>query len=1189
MKKLLLLLLCFSSLSSGFSQTLYDLISGSNDHKTLKTAIDLAGLETDLSGSTQLTVFAPTDAAFANLAPGLLDALIQDPKGALKEVLLYHLIPGLARSSDLSDGQTIGTLNIGKKVQVSVGQGGIKINGAGVSQADLEASNGILHVVDGVLIPKASIYEIVSTSPDHKTLHTALLAANLDEALDQDGPFTLFAPTDEAFEALPDGVLDALLADPNGALKNILLYHVLPGTYPSTSLSDDQEIVTLLAGKHIRITINTAGIFIDGAQVSMEDIEASNGVLHVIRAVLIPRPSLSEIVESSPDHLTLNAAIGLAGLKDTLSTSGPFTLFAPTDAAIALLPDSLLSALLADPTGALRDFLLNHISNGELASFGLTDGLSFTTLLPGQFLRVRMDSLGIIINNARIQLSDIPASNGILHVLDAVLLPQPSISDIVASSPDHRILNSALSLAGLTETLDQDGLFTLFAPTDAAFEALPDGVLDALLADPQGALKDILLYHALPGEYRSSDLEDKQEILTLLNGKHVRITINTSGVFIDGAQVSMQDIQASNGIVHVIRAVLLPRPSLAEIVQNSADHETLEAAIELAGLKETLSNDGPFTLFAPTDSAFEALPQGVLDSLLADPSGALKNILLYHVLPGETASFDLTNNQILEPLLMGENLIVRIDSSGIFIGDAKVTVADIPAANGILHVIDAVLVPKPKPTLAEIIASSPIHNTLELALDLAGLTPVLNDEGAYTVFAPTDAAFEALPDGVLDALLADPNGALKNVLLYHAANGIYRSSDLTDQQEIQTLLAGKHVRITINTSGVFIDGAQVSMEDVQASNGIMHVIRAVLLPRSSIAELIEASPDHKTLNTAVGAAGLKDVLNTGGPFTVFAPTDAAFQALPAGLLDSLLADPNGALRNLLFYHTSEGETESFDLTNGLEIQTLLLGKNLKVTIDSSGIFINNARVIMADIAASNGIIHIIDAVLIPETAKPNIVDIIENSPVHTILNNAIELAGLKPVIRTAGPITVFAPTDAAFRSLAPGVLDALLNDPTGALRDLLLYHAIPGNRPSGSLVNGQNEITLKGDPINVTINSEGVFINNAKVIQADIEADNGIVHVLDGVLSLPSSTSDFSGQKPAVWPNPFTNGFFLDQNQINGTIRSVEILNAEGKTIYRTEHIQTSQEITPWIQPGLYLLRIHTNKSTESVKIIKSN
>ncbi len=1189
MKKLLLFLPILFNFNFGFSQTLYDLVSGSANHTTLKTAIDLAGLSGELNGSEKLTLFAPNDAAFANLPPGLLDALIQDPNGALREVLLYHLLPGEARSSGLSDGQEIGTLNVGKKIKISIDQNIVKVNDARVITADQEAANGILHEIDGVLLPQSSLYEIVAGSPHHKTLHAALKAAGLDQTLDEDGPFTLFAPTDEAFEALPDGVLEALLADSTGLLRDVLLYHGLPGRYPSTDFSDHQEIQTLLAGKHVRITINTAGIFIDGAQVSMEDVQASNGILHVIKAVLMPRPSLAEIVENSPDHLTLNAAIGLSGLKDTLQRSGPFTFFAPTDAAIAALPDSLLSALLSDPTGALRELLLNHMTTGEAATFDLNQKTSIRSLLKGQFLRIRSDSLGIIINNARLTVTDIPAANGILHVIDAVLLPKPSLSEIVGASPDHNTLNTAIGLAGLSETLNEEGLFTLFAPTDEAFESLPDGVLAALLADPEGALKDVLLYHVLTDEYRSADLEDMQELLTLHNGKHVRITLNSAGVFVDGAQISMTDIEASNGVLHVIRGVLTPRLSLKELVQNSPSHTILDTALSLAGLKETLDNDGPFTLFAPTDSAFEALPPGILDSLLSDPDGILKNILLYHVLPGETESFDLTNNQTLVTLLPGEDLTVRIDSTGIYLGDAKITVSDIPAANGILHVIDAVLLPKPKPTLAEIIASSPDHNTLELALDLAGLTPVFEEEGSYTVFAPTDEAFEALPDGVLDALLADPNGALKNVLLYHAANGVYRSTDLSDQQEIQTLLAGKHVRITINTAGVFIDGAQVSMVDIEASNGILHVIRAVLQPRYSIAEIIENSPNHEILDTAIRMAGLRDELNNGGPYTVFAPTDAAFEAIPAVILDSILADPNGLLRNIILYHALDGETESFDLVNGQELQTLLPGKDLKVRIDSQGIFINNARITVADIPAANGIIHVIDAVLIPEQSRPNIVDLIENSPVHTILNNAIELAGLKPVIRTAGPLTVFAPTDDAFRALAPGVLDALLADPAGALRELLLYHAIPGNRISSTLINGQSEITLKGDPISITVNTEGIFINNAKVIQADVVADNGIVHVLNGVLLPPSSTGNEPNQSAKIWPNPFADVFYLSLSEPHDEILSLEILDLEGKVIYRTNNIQANQKFDPVIQAGMYMLRIQTDRGTKIAKIIKSN
>ena len=299
-------------------------------------------------------------------------------------------------------------------------------------------------------------------------------------------------------------------------------------------------------------------------------------------------------------------------------------------------------------------------------------------------------------------------------------LSAQTITDIVVGSPEHNTLEAAVVAAELASTLSGPGPFTVFAPTDAAFAALPDGTLNALLADPSGALTDILLYHVVGATAFSSDLSDGQ-MITTLEGADVTVTINNQGVFINGAQVTVADIAADNGVVHVINAVLLPpTPSntIVDIIVNSDNHNTLEAAVIAAGLAGTLSGDGPFTIFAPTDAAFAALPPGLLDALLADPE-ALADILLYHVF-GATAFSDYFSDGQMIHSLLGEELLVTIVGQSIFINGVEITVTNIAADNGVVHVIDAVLIPPTPPvasnTVVDIIVNSNDHNTLEAAV-----------------------------------------------------------------------------------------------------------------------------------------------------------------------------------------------------------------------------------------------------------------------------------------------------------------------------------------------------------------------------------------------------------------------------------------------------------------------------------------
>lgn len=266
-----------------------------------------------------------------------------------------------------------------------------------------------------------------------------------------------------------------------------------------------------------------------------------------------------------------------------------------------------------------------------------------------------------------------------------------TITEIVQNSPDHNTLEAALDAAGLTDVLNGTDEYTLFAPTDEAFANLPDGLVEALLTDPNGVLSDILKYHVVSGAAASSSLSDGQ-MITTVNGQDVTVSISDGMVMINGANVTTADIQADNGVVHVIDAVLIPQTTTVyDVVANSPDHTTLKTAIDAAGLDETLSSPGTYTLFAPTDAAFAAVDPAVLNSLLADPEGLLTDVLLYHVVGSIALSSNLTSGPV--PTLYGEDVNVTVDGSSVMVNNAMVTVADIVTVNGVVHVINAVLVP----------------------------------------------------------------------------------------------------------------------------------------------------------------------------------------------------------------------------------------------------------------------------------------------------------------------------------------------------------------------------------------------------------------------------------------------------------------------------------------------------------------
>ena len=1182
------------------SQTVLDIVASSTEHNTLEAAVVAADLGGALSAPGNLTLFAPTDAAFSALPAGTVDALLADPTGDLTQILLYHVVGAEAFSNSLSDDQMIMTLQ-GQDVTVTINGSGVFINNAQVTVADIDATNGVVHVIDAVLLPELptnTVVDIIVNSPDHNTLEAAVIAAGLVEALSAEGPFTVFAPTDAAFNLLPPGTIDVLLADPTGLLTEILFYHVVSGTALSTDLSDQQEIVTL-NGLSVTVTINGSGVFINDAQVIVADILADNGVVHVIDAVLIPTEptptTVFDIISGSDVHNTLEAGLVAAGLDQDLTLGGPFTVFAPTDAAFDLLPAGVLDALLADPSGDLTSILLYHVLSGTVLSTDLSDGQTATTLL-GEDITVTINGAGVFINDAQVIIADLVADNGVVHVIDAILMPTPesnTVVDIIVNSPDHNTLEAAVIAAGLVEALSAEGPFTVFAPTDAAFSLLPPGTIDALLADPAGLLTEILFYHVVSGTALSTDLSDQQEIVTL-NGLSVTVTINGSGVFINDAQVIVADIIADNGVVHAIDAVLIPTEptptTVFDIISASDVHNTLEAGLVAAGLDQDLTLGGPFTVFAPTDAAFDLLPAGVLDALLADPSGDLTSILLYHVLSGTVLSTDLSDGQTATTLL-GEDITVTINGAGVFINDAQVIIADLVADNGVVHVIDAILMPATpvSNTVVDIIVNSEVHNTLEAAVVAAGLVETLSGAGPFTVFAPTDAAFNLLPAGTIDALLADPTGLLTEILFYHVVSGTALSTDLSDQQEIVTL-NGLPVTVTINGSGVFINDAQVIIADIIADNGVVHVIDAVLIPTeptpTTVFDIIANSAVHTTLEAGLIAAGLNVDLTEGGPFTVFAPTDAAFDALPAGVLDALLADPSGELTSILLYHVLSGTVLSTDLTDG-QTATTLLGEDITVTINGSGVFINDAQVIIADLVADNGVVHVIDAILTQPAPVPATVwDIIVGSPDHTILETAVLAAGLDDELSSAGPFTVFAPTDDAFTALPAGTIASLLANPT-LLTSILLYHVASGNVLSGDLSDGQSIATLQGESVDISIAGGTVGVNDATVIVADLIAENGVVHVIDGVLSLPVGINESEEVVASIFPNPTVDQLTISLTNVAENT-TFQIIDFTGKVVEQGNINSMVKTIdTTNLAAGNYVVRVFGNTTNSSINFIK--
>lgn len=537
-----------------------------------------------------------------------------------------------------------------------------------------------------------------------------------------------------------------------------------------------------------------------------------------------------------------------------------------------------------------------------------------------------------------------------------------NIVEIASDSESLSALVGAIQDAGLADALQGEGPFTVLAPTNDAFADLPDGTLESLTNEQ---LVRILQYHVIPSDVAESAINGGGTFTTL-EGEEIVISSNEINGY---SNILSGPIVGSNGSVYTINGVLLPagirEANIVDQADNLGSFTTLLSAVEQTGLENTLKFDGDFTVFAPSDDAFNALPDGLLGSLSA---AQLTEILTYHVLSGEVFSGDLMAEQA--PVsLSGEPIFVTSDMNGVTVnGSSNVVTANVDVSNGVIHAIDQVLLPDAYGTIVDAAAKRYFFSTLVSAVTDAGLAGALSDTDAnLTVFAPTDEAFANLPDGLLASLSTQQ---LAQILQYHVVGSEIFAGDLTAEQAPASL-TGEAIYVTVGDNGAFVNNnAEIIQTDVDVNNGVIHAIDAVILPNEflNLAQILQKNYDLTSLVGALSDAGLVSTFTGNDPFTVFAPTNAAF-ADAADLIGTLSA---AQVEQVLLYHAAAGTVLSGDLSDGQTVTTAQ-GEDITVNIDGEGnVTLNGSvNVTTVDLEGTNGVIHIIDGVLVPPSLASN--------------------------------------------------------------------------------------------------------------------------------------------------------------------------------------------------------------------------
>ena len=574
--------------------------------------------------------------------------------------------------------------------------------------------------------------------------------------------------------------------------------------------------------------------------------------------------------------------------------------------------------------------------------------------------------------------------------------------DVIATSANHTYLKAAIDQQNLQAALrDPNANLTVFAPTNAAF----DNLAAALNTDIPGILAlsnltDVLLYHVLGVTVPSDSIKNGQIVTPLNDDNTLKLTKTTSGsVFINHAPVSTANLNTDNGIVHVLDAVLLPSTTVVDIaLGDQTNFSILTSAVVKAELLPALTNPlSKLTVFAPTNTAFANALTALnisANDLLNSP--ALADILTYHVLGASVLSDSIKNGQVVAPLNSDNTLkLTKTTTGDVFVNQAKVTAANVAADNGLVHVLDAVVLPNE--TVVDIALDDQTNfSILTTAVVKAELLPVLTNPFAkLTVFAPTNTAFVNALDALdisADELLNSPE--LADILTYHVLATEVASANISNGQIVTPVNAENTLKLTKTSNGsVYVNQAMVTTANVSAENGIVHVLNAVVLPAETVVDIaLNDQTNFSTLTAAVVKAELLPALSDPfASYTVFAPTNTAFNNLATALntdLNGILALPN--LSDVLLYHVLGNDVLSTELTAGPV--TALNNKTLTVTVSPS-VKINDADVTTADVVADNGVVHVINKVLVPATTNVNSVAIKQINVFPNPANATLSIGG----------------------------------------------------------------------------------------------------------------------------------------------------------------------------------------------------
>ncbi|XP_036600676.1 periostin isoform X9 [Trichosurus vulpecula] len=513
---------------------------------------DVSKLREEIEGKGSYTFFAPSNEAWDNLDSDIRRGLESNVNVELLNALHSHMVNKRMLTKDLKNGMVVPSMynNLGLFIN-HYPNGVVTVNCARIIHGNQIATNGVVHVIDRVLTQiGTSIQDFLEADDDLSSFRAAAITSDLLEALGRDGHFTLFAPTNEAFEKLPRGVLERIMGD-KVASEALLKYHILNTLQCSEAIMGGAVFETL-EGNTIEIGCDGESLTVNGVKmVNRKDIVTNNGVIHLIDQVLIPDSAKQVIELAGKQQTTFTDLMAQLGLASHLKPDGEYTLLAPTNNAFT---DDTLSM----DQHLLKLILQNHILKVKVGLNELYNGQHLETL-GGKQLRVFVYRTAICIENSCMLRGSKQGRNGAIHVFQEIIKPaEKSLHDTLKQDKRFSIFLNLLEAADLKDLLTQPGEWTLFVPTNDAFKGLTNEEKEILIRD-KNALQNIILYHLTPGVFIGKGFEPGvTNILKTTQGSKIFLKGVNNTLLVNEVKSKESDVMTTNGVIHVVDKLLYP-------------------------------------------------------------------------------------------------------------------------------------------------------------------------------------------------------------------------------------------------------------------------------------------------------------------------------------------------------------------------------------------------------------------------------------------------------------------------------------------------------------------------------------------------------------------------------------------------------------------------------------------------------